>query len=118
MADNDALEFVVTVTSLIIFAEAVGTVVLVWRMRKKVPRPSRLPLIMTAVVAVLVAIFALATDTGLLPVSVNPINVSIVRSLIALLMGLPIWVMLAMYDVRCDDCPIIGRLPPNVSHKS
>lgn len=116
MTDAQALDLVIHVSSTVIFVEAVVTIILVIRLYNRLPKPSRIPIVISGIVAVLAAIFAVSSATGIMPIVASPETISAVRALIMLLMGLPIWIILAMYDGRCLDCPIGRKIPDD--HKS
>lgn len=111
MTDAQALDIVIHISSTIILVEAIALIIIISRMYKKLPKPSKLPFFMTALVSSGVAIFALASIFGWFPIRASPETISVVRSIIMLLMGLPIWIILAMYNVKCIDCPL-GREKP------
>ena len=106
MTEAQTLIFVIRITSIIIVIETIAVITMIVRMYKTLPRVSLLPLFMTAIVSILVGFYATLTGFGIWPIMANAIGVSTIRSLIMLLMGLPIWVMLAMYDAHCRDCPL------------
>ena len=115
MNDAEILNLVVKVTSTIILIEAIVLITVIIKIRKKLPRASMYPLVVTIIVSIFAGLFAISTAFNIMPLAIIPETISTVRSLIMLLMGIPIWIILAMYNVQCgdypcNDCPVIKRI--------
>lgn len=105
----DILKLVVDVTTFILSIEFLATVWFGWKLIKSLPRVSALPIVMTCLISGVIFIYTWLTFFGPVKV-VIPLNwVIFTRSMIMLLMGCPVWVMMAVLNVPCKECTLLDK---------
>lgn len=106
----DILTFVVLVTSFILTIEFLATIWLGFNLIKKLPRVSAPPIVLSCLVSLLVFIYTWTSLIHMETLVFEPLKwVIFTRTMVMLLMGSPVWIMLAVSNVPCKECMLLEK---------